>query len=81
MLWKIISTILVGALCGWIAGKIMKSGGSFLRNVILGIVGGFVGGIIGAILPLGAIFGWIGSLALSIAGACLCIWLARKFLK
>ena len=38
-------TILIGALAGWLAGKIMKGGGfGALKNILLGIVGGFVGG-------------------------------------
>ncbi len=82
-LWTILVNIVLGALYGWIAGKIMKSNGSLIRNIILGIVGSFVGGIIAAVLgAIGlSIGGWIGSLLFGVAGACLCIWLARKFLK
>jgi uncharacterized membrane protein YeaQ/YmgE (transglycosylase-associated protein family) len=37
--------ILIGALAGFLAGKLMKGGGfGFLMNMILGIVGGAVGG-------------------------------------
>ena len=82
-LWSIIVNIVLGALYGWIAGKLMESKGGFLRNIILGIVGSFVGGIIAAVLDVVglSIGGWIGSLIFGVAGACLCIWLARKFLK
>lgn len=82
-LWTILVNIVLGALYGWIAGKIMKSNGSLIRNIILGIVGSFVGGIIAAALgAIGlSIGGWIGTLLFGVAGACLCIWLARKFLK
>lgn len=42
-----IYTILIGALVGWLAGKIMKGGGyGPLINIVLGIVGGFVGRIL-----------------------------------
>ncbi len=80
---KVVSTVVIGALCGWLAGKIMDSKGSFLRNMILGIIGGFVGGIIGAVLgAIGlSIGGWIGTILFGVVGSCLCIWLARKFLK
>ena len=37
--------ILIGALAGWLAGKIMKGGGfGAFKNILLGIFGGFVGG-------------------------------------
>ena len=82
-MWQILVNIVLGALYGWIAGKIMKSSGSLLRNISLGIVGSFIGGVIAAVLgAIGlSIGGWIGSLIFGVGGACLCIWLARKFLK
>lgn len=41
----ILYTILIGALVGWLAGKIMKGGGfGALKNILLGIAGGFIGG-------------------------------------
>ena len=37
-------SLLIGAIAGWLAGKIMKGGGfGLLINIILGIVGGAVG--------------------------------------
>ena len=39
MIWSII----VGGVIGWLAGKLMKSKGGVLRNIILGIVGSGVG--------------------------------------
>ena len=40
----IIYALLIGAVAGWLAGKIMKGGGfGALINIILGIVGGAVG--------------------------------------
>ena len=47
MIWGIIITILIGALAGFLAGKIMKGGGfGFWVNVLVGIAGGFIGGLI-----------------------------------
>ena len=77
MLWKIIVAILLGALSGWLAGKIMntkKQG--FWMNVILGIVGGAIGGWIGSLIGIGN--GWPMSMVLSVGGACLLIWVVRK---
>ena len=42
-----IGYIIIGALAGWIAGKIVKGGGSgILMNIVVGIVGAFIGGMI-----------------------------------
>ena len=79
MLIKIIVAILLGALSGFLAGKIMKSKNGFWVNVLLGIVGGAVGGWLGSLIGLGG--GWFMSLVLSVAGACLVIWLSRLIKK
>ncbi len=79
MLIKIIVAILLGALSGFLAGKIMKSKNGFWVNVLLGIVGGAVGGWLGSLIGLGG--GWLMSLVLSVAGACLVIWLSRLIKK
>ncbi len=43
---SIIVWIVIGGLAGWAAGAIMKSEGSILRNIIVGIVGALIGGFI-----------------------------------
>lgn len=73
MLVHIIVEVLVGALVGYVAGIIMKCQGSFLRNVIIGVVGGALSGIVFK----GWLFGTIGSVLF----ACVIIYLAKKFLK
>ena len=75
----IISTIIniaLGALSGWVAGIIMKDQGSLLRNIIVGIVGGWLGGFLLGLIGI-TFLGIFGS----IAGACLLLWLIKKFLK
>ncbi len=79
MLWKILVAVLIGALAGWIGGKIMKSKQSFLGNVIIGIVGGALGGWLGSLIGIGG--GWVMSIILAVAGACLLIWLFRLVFK
>ena len=80
MLIKLIFEIIIGGFCGYVANKLMgNSTDSFLLNVILGVVGGFVGGLIGNLLGIGG--GWITGIILSIIGACLVVWLYRKFAK
>lgn len=72
-----ILTIIVGAIAGWIAEKIMKADHGIFTNIILGILGAV---ILNAILfaILGATFGGIiGQLIVAVIGACLLIWLYR----
>ncbi len=73
-----IINLAIGGVAGWLAGKIMKSEGSIIRNVILGFVGGIVGSILLGIIGLGAT-GWIGGFVVSVIGACACVWVAKKF--
>lgn len=41
---ELLYALLVGAIAGWLAGKIMRGGGfGLIINIILGIIGGFVG--------------------------------------
>lgn len=47
---SIIVWIVIGGLAGWVAGIVMKSEGSILRNVIIGIIGAFVGGFLMSII-------------------------------
>jgi len=62
--------ILIGALAGFLAGKLMKGGGfGFLINMILGIIGGAVGGWLFGILGItimDGIEGVIGAVAILI---------------
>lgn len=80
MIIELLISIALGALSGWIAGEIMKSKGGLLKNIILGILGGFVGGLILGLLGI-SFAGYIGTVVVSVAGACLLIFVANKFLK
>ncbi|MBQ9119637.1 MAG: GlsB/YeaQ/YmgE family stress response membrane protein [Lachnospiraceae bacterium] len=76
----IIIDLIVGAAAGWLAGKIMHSEGSLLRNVILGIVGGVIGSILLGIIGIGA-SGIIGGIVVSVIGACALVALVRAITK
>lgn len=73
----IICNLVFGALAGWLAGKIMGTNGSMARNIILGLCGGVVGSIILGIFGIHG-RGTIGTIAVSVVGACILIWLTRK---
>ncbi|MBR0136006.1 MAG: GlsB/YeaQ/YmgE family stress response membrane protein [Clostridia bacterium] len=79
MVWQIIVELAIGALCGFIAGKIMNSKGGLIKDILLGLVGGVVGGVIGSLIGVGG--GWVTGILLSIGGACLVIWLFRLIFK
>ena len=80
MLGQLILELVIGGVCGFAANKIMKGKtDGVLRNVILGVVGGIVGGFLGNLIGLGG--GWVTGILLSIGGACLVVWLYRKFVK
>jgi len=65
-----------GALIGWIASMVMKSKQGLLRNIIVGIIGSSLGGWLAGLIGLHGT--GIGGILISVGGACLLIWLARK---
>ncbi len=72
-----IGSLIIGALAGWIAEKIMKSDQGLLTNILLGIVGALTLNWL-VIAIIGTTFGgWIGQLIVAAAGACLLIYVAR----
>lgn len=76
----LIIAILLGALSGWIAGKIMNSEGGMLRNIILGIVGGALASTIFGLVGI-SFAGYLGTIIASVIGACLLIWIVRLITK
>ena len=71
--------ILIGALAGFIAGKIMRGGGfGLIINLVLGIVGGLLGGWVFSLFGFAA-SGIIGRLITSVVGAVIILWIASFF--
>jgi len=81
MLITILLWLLFGALIGWLAGLIMGSKNGLVLNIILGIVGSIVGGFVAYLLGFGSLTGGfsfdIVNVLISIAGACLVIFIVR----
>ena len=77
MLTSILLWLLFGAVVGWIAGMIMKSHSSLVKNIILGIVGSLVGGFVASLLGFGELGGSfefdIVNIIIAVGGACLVI--------
>ncbi|WP_407491820.1 GlsB/YeaQ/YmgE family stress response membrane protein [Pseudooceanicola sp. MF1-13] len=67
------AAIIVGALAGWIAEKIMKADHGLLTNIILGIVGALVLNFLLMAIVGATLGGWIGQLIIGIIGACILI--------
>ena len=80
MFVDILIAIIIGAISGYLASLIMKSSGSLVRNIILGIVGGFVGSLILSLTNI-TFSGYLGTIIVSVLGACLVIWITNKFIK
>ena len=56
--------LIIGAVIGWIAGKIWRGHGfGLIGNIIVGIVGSFIGGFLfGWIFGTAGIGGWISAI-------------------
>lgn len=65
-----IGYIIIGALAGWIAGKIVKGGGSgLLLNIVIGVVGALIGGFLLSFFLDTAGGGWWFTLFTAILGS------------
>ncbi|WP_035054664.1 GlsB/YeaQ/YmgE family stress response membrane protein [Andreprevotia chitinilytica] len=73
-----IGFILVGLVAGWLAGKIMGSGGfGVLGDIGVGIVGAMVGGFVFSHFGLHASGGFIGSVLVATVGAVILLAIIR----
>ncbi|RPA59390.1 GlsB/YeaQ/YmgE family stress response membrane protein [Gordonia oryzae] len=71
-----IGYIVIGALAGWIAGKIMKGSGSgLLLNIVIGIVGALIGGFLLSFFVDTASGGWWFTLFTAILGSVILLWI------
>lgn len=69
-----ISSIVIGALVGWLAGKIMHSSRGLLGNIILGWVGSILGNYLAGWLQITS-NSLAGNIFLSLVGACLILFI------
>ncbi|MCE5179330.1 MAG: GlsB/YeaQ/YmgE family stress response membrane protein [Porphyromonadaceae bacterium] len=71
--------IIIGAIAGWLAGKLMRGGGfGFIVNLLVGIAGAVIGGWVFGLLGIAA-GGIIGSLVTALVGAILLLWIISLF--
>lgn len=70
-----IGYIIIGAIAGWIAGKIVKGSGSgILMNVVIGIVGALIGGFLLSFFVNTAAGGWWFTFFTAILGSVILLW-------
>ncbi|TJZ92645.1 GlsB/YeaQ/YmgE family stress response membrane protein [Paracoccus gahaiensis] len=69
-----ILSIILGAIAGWIAEKIMKSDHGLLTNIILGILGAVLGNAILRMIMGTTTYSVLGQLIVAVIGACILIW-------
>jgi uncharacterized membrane protein YeaQ/YmgE (transglycosylase-associated protein family) len=74
-----ILAIIIGALAGWLAGKIMHSTHGLLMDIVLGIVGAVIGNFLLLTIFGATMGGIVGQLLVAVVGACLLIGVARMF--
>ena len=76
-----IGTLVIGALAGWIAEKVMKTNNGLIMNIIVGIIGSYIGAFLANALGinLGEVFqGWFwGNLIVAAVGAIVLLWVVR----
>ena len=69
-----IGYIIIGALAGWIASRIMKTREGLLLEIVLGVVGALVGGFLLSFVVDTAAGGWWFTLFAAILGAVILLW-------
>ena len=75
----ILINIAIGALCGFIASKIMNSKGGILWYILIGVIGGALGSWIASLVGIGG--GLLVQILIGVAGTCLLIFLFRLIFK
>ena len=71
---EILIFLLIGAVAGWLAGKLMKGGGlGILGNIIVGVIGSVIGGFVFGLIGISA-GGILGSIITATAGAAILLF-------
>jgi len=75
---SLIMVLVIGALAGWLAGKILKGQGFGVAiNIVVGIIGAVIGGFLFGLLGITA-GGFIGSLITATIGAVALLFLVDQ---
>ncbi len=72
--------LIVGAIAGWLASKVMRSSQGLLTDILVGIVGGFIGGFLFNQFGTAGVTGFnVWSVFVAFTGAVLLLALVRLF--
>ncbi len=75
---NLIIPLLIWALIGWLAGKLMRGRGyGALNNILIGLGGGMIGGILFSLLRI-RVGGLLGGILAGIVGAMILIYIGRQ---
>ncbi|MBR4455501.1 MAG: GlsB/YeaQ/YmgE family stress response membrane protein [Solobacterium sp.] len=81
MILSLIYFLIVGLAAGYIATRLLGlNSNDILTCLVIGVIGSFVGGLIGSVIGLQAT-GMIGKIIMSVIGACVSLWVYRRFIR
>lgn len=70
----LLAFLIIGAVAGWLAGKIMQGGGFGLGvNIVIGILGALIGGFVFGLFGISA-GGLLGNIVMATVGAMILLW-------
>jgi uncharacterized membrane protein YeaQ/YmgE (transglycosylase-associated protein family) len=66
---SLIAFLFIGAVAGWLAGRLMRGGGfGLLGNILMGVVGAVIGGFVLGLVGV-SVGGLVGSIVTATIGA------------
>lgn len=78
---SILAFLIIGAIAGWLAGKLMRGGGfGLLTNIVVGVIGAFIGGFIFNAVGVTA-GGLIGQIVIATVGAAVLLFVTGLLKK
>jgi len=78
MLYAIIVWLVIGAVAGWLAGKIVEGGGfGLIGDIVVGIIGAVIGGYLASVLGISVGGGLISSIITAVIGAVILLFVLR----
>jgi uncharacterized membrane protein YeaQ/YmgE (transglycosylase-associated protein family) len=74
----IIVWLIIGAIAGWLAGKLVKGGGfGLIGDIVVGIIGALIGGWLAGALGISIGSGLVASIILATLGAVILVIILR----
>ena len=74
---SIVMVLIIGAVAGWLAGKLMKGRGfGVIGNIVVGIIGAVIGSFLFGLLGVTA-GGFIGAVVMATIGALVLLYLVN----